>query len=128
GGRVSLSVGVESRELTVESGSGSELSTLNPQPSTVVLRVRDNGVGIPADLLPRVFDAFMQVETSLDRGQGGLGLGLSLVRNLVELHGERVEAYSEGEGRGSEFVVRLPALFVGPAQAAEPDPADGGEF
>jgi signal transduction histidine kinase len=72
--------------------------------------VRDSGVGIPPDLLPRVFDLFMQVERTLDRSKGGLGLGLPLVKRLVELHEGRVTAHSEGPGRGSEFIVRLPTL------------------
>lgn len=74
-----------------------------------VIRVRDDGIGLPADLLPHVFDPFRQVDRSLDRSQGGLGIGLTLVRKLVELHGGRVEARSEGPGRGSECLVRLPA-------------------
>jgi PAS domain S-box-containing protein len=73
-----------------------------------VVRVRDNGIGMAAELLPHVFDLFTQDERTLDRSQGGLGIGLTLVRRLVELHGGRVEALSEGPGRGSEFVVRLP--------------------
>jgi PAS domain S-box-containing protein len=73
-----------------------------------VIRVRDTGVGIPPELLPRIFDLFMQVEESRDRSQGGLGIGLALVRRLVELHGGTVSADSAGPGRGSEFVVRLP--------------------
>jgi PAS domain S-box-containing protein len=73
-----------------------------------VVRVRDSGVGIPPDLLPQVFDLFTQAERSLDRAQGGLGIGLSLVKTLAELHGGRVEAHSAGPGNGSEFVVRLP--------------------
>ena len=73
-----------------------------------VARVRDNGIGIPPELLPRVFDLFIQGEQSLDRSGGGLGIGLTLVRRLVEMHGGRVEAQSEGEGQGSEFTVRLP--------------------
>ena len=72
------------------------------------LRVTDSGVGIASDVLPRVFDVFAQAERSLDRAQGGLGLGLALVRQLVELHGGTVEALSEGLHQGSEFVVRLP--------------------
>jgi len=74
----------------------------------VVLKVNDDGVGIPAHILPHVFDLFTQAERSLDRSDGGLGIGLTLVRHLVELHGGRVEAHSEGLGKGSEFVVRLP--------------------
>jgi PAS domain S-box-containing protein len=75
-----------------------------------VVKVRDTGVGIPADMLPRVFDLFMQVDRSVDHSQGGLGIGLNLVRRLVELHGGRVAAHSGGPGQGSEFIVRLPAL------------------
>jgi signal transduction histidine kinase len=75
-----------------------------------VVRVRDTGVGIPAEMLPRVFDLFVQGNGSMEHAQGGLGIGLNLVRRLVELHGGRVEARSEGPGRGSEFSVRLPAL------------------
>jgi CheY-like chemotaxis protein/nitrogen-specific signal transduction histidine kinase len=73
-----------------------------------IVRVRDDGMGISPQLLPRVFDLFSQAERSLDRSQGGLGLGLTLVRRLVEMHGGRIEAKSEGPGRGSEFGVRLP--------------------
>ena len=76
----------------------------------VAVRVRDTGMGIPADMLPRIFDPFTQVDAALRRAQGGLGLGLALVRGLVELHGGRVEAHSEGLGKGSEFVVRLPVI------------------
>jgi PAS domain S-box-containing protein len=77
-----------------------------------VLSVRDDGMGLPADLLPYVFDLFTQGNRSIDRSQGGLGIGLTLVRNLVELHGGQVEARSEGKGRGSEFIVRLPLIKV----------------
>ena len=72
------------------------------------MSVRDNGMGIAAEHLPRIFEMFSQVTPSLDRTQGGLGIGLSLVRALVELHGGRVEARSKGVGQGSEFIVRLP--------------------
>jgi len=74
-----------------------------------VLRVADRGQGIAPELLPHVFDLFTQGERSLDRTEGGLGIGLSLVNALVEMHGGRVEAHSAGTGQGSEFVVRLPA-------------------
>jgi signal transduction histidine kinase/CheY-like chemotaxis protein len=76
----------------------------------VVLRVQDTGTGIPREMLGKVFDLFTQVDRSLDRSQGGLGIGLTLVRRLVEMHGGAVQAFSEGPGRGSEFVVRLPLL------------------
>jgi two-component system CheB/CheR fusion protein len=75
-----------------------------------VVRVRDSGVGIPEEVLPHVFDLFTQADRSLDRSQGGLGIGLTLVRNLVEMHGGRVQAKSGGPGKGSEFTVYLPAL------------------
>lgn len=74
------------------------------------LKVRDSGVGIVAELLPRVFDLFVQADKSLDRSQGGLGIGLTLVKRLVGMHGGTVEARSEGIGHGSEFVVRLPVV------------------
>jgi len=74
--------------------------------------VRDEGVGIDAEVLPRVFDLFAQADGSLARSQGGLGIGLTIVRSLVEMHGGTVEARSEGPGRGSEFVVRLPVARV----------------
>jgi PAS domain S-box-containing protein len=73
-----------------------------------VVRIRDSGVGIPAAMLPKIFDLFTQVDRSLEKSQGGLGIGLTLVRRLVELHGGRVEAHSAGPGLGSEFVIRLP--------------------
>jgi PAS domain S-box-containing protein len=74
----------------------------------VAISVRDRGRGIPPEMLPRVFDMFMQVDSRPSRTQGGLGIGLTLVKILVEMHGGRVEARSEGAGRGSEFVIRLP--------------------
>jgi signal transduction histidine kinase/ActR/RegA family two-component response regulator len=75
-----------------------------------VLTVRDTGMGIEPDLLPRIFDLFVQGKRSLDRSQGGLGIGLTLVRRLVELHGGQVSAASAGLGGGAQFTVRLPAL------------------
>jgi PAS domain S-box-containing protein len=91
GGRIWLSVLVEEQEC--------------------VLRVRDTGVGISPSLLPKIFDLFTQAERSLDRSQGGLGIGLALVQRLTELHGGRVEVNSS-LGQGSEFVIRLPLLSV----------------
>lgn len=73
-----------------------------------IIRVRDTGIGIPPDELPRIFEVFVQVDTSLERSVSGLGIGLTLVKNVVEMHGGTVEAYSAGVGQGSEFVVRLP--------------------
>jgi PAS domain S-box-containing protein len=75
-----------------------------------IVRVKDTGVGILAEMLPRVFDLFTQADRSLDRAQGGLGIGLTLVRTLVQMHEGTVEAFSEGVGKGSEFVVRLPVV------------------
>jgi len=83
----------------------------------IKIRVRDSGVGIPANMLRAIFDLFMQVDHSLDRSQGGLGIGLTLVRSLVQMHGGEVEAFSPGANQGSEFVVTLPRLKV---IAAEP--------
>ena len=81
----------------------------------VVLCVRDTGIGISPEMLPRVFDLFVQSDPFLARSEGGLGVGLTLARTLVELHGGSINAHSEGSGRGSEFVVRLPAVFSGPS-------------
>lgn len=80
-----------------------------------LLRVVDNGVGLAAETIPRVFELFVQAEGSLDRRQGGMGIGLTLVRSLVELHGGVVQAQSPGLGRGSEFTVRLPRSSEPPA-------------
>jgi CheY-like chemotaxis protein len=90
-----------------------------------VLRVRDTGIGIRAEMLPRIFDLFVQQPQTLDRSEGGLGLGLTVVKRLVELHGGTVFASSGGPGQGSEFVVRLPAETAGrvpPAEASEAGP------
>jgi PAS domain S-box-containing protein len=90
----------------------------------VVVSVRDTGIGIAAEHLPRVFEMFAQAAPALERSQGGLGIGLSLVKGLVEMHGGRVEAHSEGLGKGSEFVVRLP-LSCGPHAPGSPHPGGG---
>lgn len=82
--------------------------TVERESGDAVLRVRDNGIGIPATLLPRVFDLFVQGTSALARTEGGLGIGLTLVKRLIELQGGSVEASSGGAGQGSEFVVRLP--------------------
>ena len=78
------------------------------QGNEVVVTVKDTGIGIAAEQLPRIFEMFTQVDRSLEKSQGGLGIGLTLVKRLVEMHGGRVEAKSEGPGAGSEFAVRLP--------------------
>jgi len=86
--------------------------------SEVVVAIRDNGIGISADMMPRLFSMFSQAEAALGRAEGGLGVGLSLVRGLVTLHGGSVEARSDGPGTGSEFIVRLP---IGTPQTEIPD-------
>jgi len=106
GGRIDLSVGIE-RE-------------------TVVIRVRDDGVGIPADMLPVVFEMFAQVGRSIDRAQGGLGIGLTLVRSLVELHGGTIAAESAGAGQGSTFTVTLPLAEAAIPVESPPPQASGG--
>ena len=104
-GGIHVSVGVEGRE--------------------AVLRVRDEGIGMPPELAARVFDLFVQGERPLDRSLGGLGIGLTLVRRLAELHGGSATVESEGDGRGSTFTVRLPAIPA-PSDRAEPKAVAGG--
>jgi CheY-like chemotaxis protein len=101
GGRIWLSAGRSDRE--------------------VVFTVRDAGIGIPPEALPTIFDMFMQVEDSLEKSRGGLGIGLTLAKQLVELHGGAIEARSAGAGQGAEFTVRMPAV---PALAAVAAPRD----
>lgn len=87
----------------------------------LTIRIVDNGVGIAADALPRIFDLFMQAEPSLDRTQGGLGIGLSLARTLARLHGGDIDAHSAGTGHGSEFVLSLPLGLSGGTTPAVQD-------
>ena len=94
--------------------------TVSQAGDEMVLRVRDSGVGIAPEVLPKVFDLFTQADRSLDRSQGGLGIGLALVQRLVELHRGTVMAHSTGLGRGAEFTVRLPVL-LSPAMQAPPN-------
>src|SRR5918992_993235 len=102
--------------------------TASAEDEQAVISVSDNGIGIAPELLPRVFDLFMQSERPLDRATGGLGLGLSLVKRLAELHGGTVEARSSGLGQGSTFTVRLPRLAAAPLlEAATPEPAPRDE-
>ncbi len=105
-----------------EKGSLIELSSSHDGHGAVI-RVRDNGIGIDADLLPRIFDLFTQGRRGLDRSQGGLGVGLTLARRLTEMHGGSIEAFSEGIGRGSEFTLRLPCLGLVRSSAAAALPA-----
>ncbi len=104
-----------------EPGGRIELSA-EAQGEEVAIRVRDDGVGIAPEMLPRVFDLFAQADRSLARAQGGLGIGLTLVRSLVEMHGGRVSARSEGLGLGSEFLVRLPVSHAN-GDPTRPEPA-----
>jgi CheY-like chemotaxis protein len=107
GGRISASVAPEGRDS--------------------VLRVRDTGIGIPPHMLPRIFDLFVQQPRKLDRAEGGLGLGLTVVKRLVDLHGGTVEASSAGTDAGSEFVVKLPTVAAGVDETSASPKAQPGE-
>jgi CheY-like chemotaxis protein len=96
--------------------------SVKPENGAAVVRVEDNGIGISAELLPRIFDLFVQDKKGLDRAGGGLGIGLTLVKRLVELHGGTVQAASSGRGQGSTFTVRLPPLAA-PLSMARADGA-----
>src|SRR5262249_24004164 len=103
---------------------GSIRVTVDQAAGEVQLRVRDSGRGIPPALLPHVFELFVQGERTPDRSEGGLGLGLPIVRSIVERHGGTVSASSGGPGKGSEFVIRLPAVADGtPLPAASLPPS-----
>jgi len=110
GGRIGLSVEVE-----VE-GTGNPMA---------VIRVRDSGIGLAAEQIPRIFEMFVQVDTSLERSVSGLGIGLTLAKNLMELHGGTVAVHSAGIGEGSEFVVSLPISIAGKAPGPPPEPTIG---
>jgi signal transduction histidine kinase len=88
------------------------------QGNAVLLRIKDTGIGIAAEKLASIFEMFSQVDTTLGRSQGGLGIGLTLVRRVIELHGGTIEARSGGPGKGSEFIVRLPAVGAAAEQEA----------
>jgi PAS domain S-box-containing protein len=98
-------------------GSRIWLTVVTTSEAELTISVRDEGAGISADMLPKIFNMFVQVDRTLERSQGGLGIGLTLVKRIVELHGGSVEARSQGEGLGSEFIVRLPRP-VSPGAAA----------
>jgi CheY-like chemotaxis protein len=92
------------------------------------VRVKDTGAGIPSDMLSRVFDRFIQVDRTLVRSEGGIGLGLTLARRLAQLHGGDIEAHSEGVGRGSEFTVRLPLITTLPPGKVSTGSTNSQEF
>jgi CheY-like chemotaxis protein len=94
--------------------------TVEQRGDQAILRIRDNGIGISAEHIPSLFEMFAQVDTSLERSRDGLGIGLTLVKTLVELHGGSVDAASDGIGRGSEFTVRLPVAAAAAKPAARP--------
>ena len=94
--------------------------TVEREGTQVVIRVQDSGIGIRADQLSRIFEMFMQVDTSLERAQGGLGIGLALAKRLVEMHDGTIEAHSGGLAQGAVFVVRLPVLTAPPSASPEP--------
>ncbi|HUG93426.1 MAG TPA: ATP-binding protein, partial [Planctomycetaceae bacterium] len=142
GGRIWLTVEVEDGKVTGDKvtksgdiaadgspegrdGGSSPCHPLTLSPCQfAILRVRDTGVGIAPDQLRRIFDMFVQVDSSLERSVGGLGIGLTLVKSLVELHGGTVEVHSAGIGEGSEFLVRLPIVTETP-EPQPPTPAGG---
>jgi CheY-like chemotaxis protein len=95
--------------------------------SLAVVEVCDDGVGIASELLPRIFELFMQGDGSLARTEGGLGVGLALARRIAELHGGSIEAFSEGVGRGARFVLRLPLLAEQSETAPDGAPGSGGK-
>jgi signal transduction histidine kinase len=113
GGRIWLTV-----ERTQES-AGETVITSRGLPPTVVIRVRDTGIGIPAHQHSRIFDMFTQGDTALERAVTGLGIGLTLVKTLTQMHGGTVDVSSAGIGQGSEFIVRLP-IMVEPATVPPP--------
>jgi PAS domain S-box-containing protein len=108
--------------------AGGDISIVaSPAGDDVVLEVRDTGIGIDAEMLTRVFDLFVQERQTLDRSRGGLGLGLSIVRSLVELHGGSVTAASQGKGHGATFSVRLPRIVLASGVGAPPEPSSHGQ-
>ena len=107
---------------------GGEIAlTAEQEGDELVIRVKDTGIGLSERMIPRVFDLFAQADISLDRTQGGLGIGLTLVRSLVELHGGSIDVESPGLGHGSEFTVRLPVQEPSPRRDPDPKPPDSGK-
>ena len=130
GGHIWLTLEMDERRGDAEMRGRGEKEEIPASPlprvsgSHVVVRIRDDGSGIAPELLPRVFDLFMQADRSLERPHGGLGIGLTLVKSVVELHGGSVEAYSAGLGQGSEFLVRLPTLSRSASHLRESPPKE----
>ncbi len=102
-------------------GGSARLSVTQAGPGHAAVRVEDTGMGVPAELLPQLFAPFVQADKSLARSQGGLGLGLVLVKGIVELHGGDVSAASDGRGRGATFMVRLPVESAAPLELVQPE-------
>jgi CheY-like chemotaxis protein/two-component sensor histidine kinase len=98
--------------------------TAEREKDLALLKVRDNGIGIASDMLPHVFELFVQADHTSTKAQGGLGIGLTLVKNLVEMHEGTVEAHSEGLGKGCEFIVRLPLMV---RERQQPNENNNGE-
>jgi signal transduction histidine kinase/ActR/RegA family two-component response regulator len=111
-----------SAKFTGKGGRTQVSLAVDPATSQAIIRVADTGVGISPELLPRLFQPFAQADDTMDRSQGGLGLGLVLVKGLVELHGGAISAHSEGIGKGAEFIVRLP--LDGAFDVKTPTPVD----
>jgi PAS domain S-box-containing protein len=108
-----------SNALKFTRGDGAINVSVTREGDDAVLRVADQGIGIPADMLPKIFDLFVQAHHTIDRSRGGLGIGLTLVRRLAELHGGSVHAASDGDGRGSTFTVRLPSVAAPAAESVD---------
>jgi signal transduction histidine kinase len=128
-GQITLEAMVEERD-----SASPSLPSGSASPATAVIRVSDSGIGIEHELLPQVFDPFVQAEEARGRAEGGLGIGLALVRDLIRMHDGEVQAYSEGLGCGSVFTLRLPAALgiptgepgVTPPAVPAPDYAESG--
>lgn len=99
-----------SNALKFTRGDGTVSVFVGREGNEAVLRVADQGIGIPPEMLPKIFDLFVQAHHTIDRSRGGLGIGLTLVKRLAELHGGSIHVHSDGEGRGATFTVRLPAV------------------
>src|SRR4030095_14636440 len=94
--------------------------------SDAVVSIKDNGIGIPGDMLSTIFDMFLQVDRSLEQSRGGLGIGLTLVRKLVEMHDGSIESRRKAPDEGSEFVLRLPLAISSADEMAPPGKTDAG--